>query len=245
MDFTETDEQRMLREAVDGIASKYGHSYFAERARSGGNTDELWNELAEARVPRGQRPRRVRRRRDGHRRARHRPRRARHQRLSSSSAGRLPRHLRHDHRPLRLPGAEGVVAAALRVGPVEDGLRHHRARRRVQQPQDRHHRCPRRRHVAAQRDEVLHLGRGRVRRRPGGDAHRRRRGNGPGTPVAVHRRPRQRRVSTRRSSPSRSWPRRSSSRCSSTTWRFPPTDCSAPRATDCARSSWGSIPSAS
>ncbi|HEY5026263.1 MAG TPA: acyl-CoA dehydrogenase family protein [Acidimicrobiales bacterium] len=47
MDFRETDEQRMLREAVDGIASKYGHSYFAARARSGGNTDELWNELAQ------------------------------------------------------------------------------------------------------------------------------------------------------------------------------------------------------
>src|SRR5580658_8122486 len=47
MDFAETDEQRMLRQAVDGIASKYGHSYFAQRARSGGNTDELWNELAE------------------------------------------------------------------------------------------------------------------------------------------------------------------------------------------------------
>src|SRR5580704_13915066 len=46
MDFSETDEQRMLREAVDGIASKYGHTYFAGRARSGGNTDELWNELA-------------------------------------------------------------------------------------------------------------------------------------------------------------------------------------------------------
>ena len=47
MDFAETDEQRMLRAAVDGIASKYGHSYFAERARAGGNTDELWNERAE------------------------------------------------------------------------------------------------------------------------------------------------------------------------------------------------------
>jgi alkylation response protein AidB-like acyl-CoA dehydrogenase len=46
MDFSETDEQRMLRHAVAGIASKYGHSYFAARARSGGNTDELWNELA-------------------------------------------------------------------------------------------------------------------------------------------------------------------------------------------------------
>jgi alkylation response protein AidB-like acyl-CoA dehydrogenase len=46
MDFRETDEQRMLREAVDGIASKYGHGYFVERARAGGNTNELWDELA-------------------------------------------------------------------------------------------------------------------------------------------------------------------------------------------------------
>jgi alkylation response protein AidB-like acyl-CoA dehydrogenase len=46
MDFRETDEQRMLREAVRGIASKYGHEYFTERARAGGRADELWNELA-------------------------------------------------------------------------------------------------------------------------------------------------------------------------------------------------------
>ncbi|HUY23137.1 MAG TPA: acyl-CoA dehydrogenase family protein [Acidimicrobiales bacterium] len=46
MDFNETDEQHMLREAVGGIASKYGHGYFAERARAGGRADELWDELA-------------------------------------------------------------------------------------------------------------------------------------------------------------------------------------------------------
>jgi len=46
MDFRETDEQLMLREAVSGIAAKYGHDYFAERARSGRRTDELWDELA-------------------------------------------------------------------------------------------------------------------------------------------------------------------------------------------------------
>src|SRR6202167_1981840 len=48
MDFRETEEQLMLREAVDGIASKYGHSYFSGRARSGGRTDELWDELGAA-----------------------------------------------------------------------------------------------------------------------------------------------------------------------------------------------------
>jgi alkylation response protein AidB-like acyl-CoA dehydrogenase len=47
MDFRETDEQRMLREAVGGIASKYGHSYFTERAHADERADDLWNELAE------------------------------------------------------------------------------------------------------------------------------------------------------------------------------------------------------
>jgi alkylation response protein AidB-like acyl-CoA dehydrogenase len=46
MDFLETDEQQMLRQAVDDIASKYGHSYFTEKARAGLRTDELWDELA-------------------------------------------------------------------------------------------------------------------------------------------------------------------------------------------------------
>jgi len=46
MDFRETDEQQMLREAVGAIASKYGHTYFTELARNGGRADELWAELA-------------------------------------------------------------------------------------------------------------------------------------------------------------------------------------------------------
>ncbi len=48
MDFTETEEQAMLRGAVASIVAKYGHTYYAERARSGGKTDELWNELGRA-----------------------------------------------------------------------------------------------------------------------------------------------------------------------------------------------------
>ena len=48
MDFTETEEQTMLREAVSAIVAKYGHAYFAERARTGGRTDELWRELGDA-----------------------------------------------------------------------------------------------------------------------------------------------------------------------------------------------------
>ena len=39
MDFSEPPEHAMLREAVGGIAAKFGHEYFAERARTGGKAD--------------------------------------------------------------------------------------------------------------------------------------------------------------------------------------------------------------
>jgi alkylation response protein AidB-like acyl-CoA dehydrogenase len=44
--FTETPEQVLLREAVGKIASRYGHKWYADRARSGGRATELWDELA-------------------------------------------------------------------------------------------------------------------------------------------------------------------------------------------------------
>jgi alkylation response protein AidB-like acyl-CoA dehydrogenase len=46
--FTETPEQALLREAVGRIASRYGHRWYAERARSGGRATELWDDLARA-----------------------------------------------------------------------------------------------------------------------------------------------------------------------------------------------------
>jgi alkylation response protein AidB-like acyl-CoA dehydrogenase len=48
MDFVETDEQLMLREAVASIAARYGHEYYVERSRTSQKTDELWDELAAA-----------------------------------------------------------------------------------------------------------------------------------------------------------------------------------------------------
>jgi alkylation response protein AidB-like acyl-CoA dehydrogenase len=45
VDFVETDEQLMLREAVSGIARRYGPEYFVEQSRSGGQVTELWDEL--------------------------------------------------------------------------------------------------------------------------------------------------------------------------------------------------------
>ena len=48
MDFIESDELQMLREAVGSIASKFGHDYYVEKAHADERTDELWNAVAEA-----------------------------------------------------------------------------------------------------------------------------------------------------------------------------------------------------
>ncbi|MFC4002237.1 acyl-CoA dehydrogenase family protein [Prauserella oleivorans] len=44
MSFTEPEERQALREAVADLARKYGHEYYAEKARGGGHTTELWDE---------------------------------------------------------------------------------------------------------------------------------------------------------------------------------------------------------
>jgi alkylation response protein AidB-like acyl-CoA dehydrogenase len=46
MDFRESDEQVMLREAVSGIAAGFGHDWFVGRARAGERTEDLWQALA-------------------------------------------------------------------------------------------------------------------------------------------------------------------------------------------------------
>jgi alkylation response protein AidB-like acyl-CoA dehydrogenase len=48
MNFAETPEQAMVRQAVAKIASGFGHAYCAERARRGEKPHALWNALAEA-----------------------------------------------------------------------------------------------------------------------------------------------------------------------------------------------------
>src|SRR3984957_15268058 len=47
MDFTEDEQDRMRRDAVFAIASKYGHPYYVAKARAGEKTTELWNALAD------------------------------------------------------------------------------------------------------------------------------------------------------------------------------------------------------
>jgi alkylation response protein AidB-like acyl-CoA dehydrogenase len=44
----DTDEHRLIRQSAATIAARYGHAYYAERAKSGGNIDELWDELGQA-----------------------------------------------------------------------------------------------------------------------------------------------------------------------------------------------------
>lgn len=48
MNFEESEETGLLREAVSGIARKYGHSYYVERSRSKTPTSELWSDLSDA-----------------------------------------------------------------------------------------------------------------------------------------------------------------------------------------------------
>lgn len=47
MDVWATEEQAQVAEAVGGIASKFGHRYFVERARAGEPPSELWDAIAE------------------------------------------------------------------------------------------------------------------------------------------------------------------------------------------------------
>jgi alkylation response protein AidB-like acyl-CoA dehydrogenase len=48
MEFAESAEQAMLREAVGGIAAKYGHDYYHAKAKGGGRLSELWQDVAAA-----------------------------------------------------------------------------------------------------------------------------------------------------------------------------------------------------
>src|SRR5262249_22239143 len=47
VDFAETTELEMLREAVRGVASDFGHEYFAECTRTDTRTDALWQAVAD------------------------------------------------------------------------------------------------------------------------------------------------------------------------------------------------------
>jgi alkylation response protein AidB-like acyl-CoA dehydrogenase len=48
MDFIQSDEHVMLRQAVSAIASKFGHEYYVAKARADERTEELWHAMGEA-----------------------------------------------------------------------------------------------------------------------------------------------------------------------------------------------------
>jgi alkylation response protein AidB-like acyl-CoA dehydrogenase len=48
VDFKQSDEHAMLRDAVSAIANKFGHEYYVAKARSDGRTTELWDAVGEA-----------------------------------------------------------------------------------------------------------------------------------------------------------------------------------------------------
>jgi alkylation response protein AidB-like acyl-CoA dehydrogenase len=48
VDFGESDDRKTLRESVRRLASRFGHAYYVEAARSGRKTTELWKAAAEA-----------------------------------------------------------------------------------------------------------------------------------------------------------------------------------------------------
>ena len=43
--FSEPEERTALRKAVFALASKYGHTYVAEKAATGGKVTELWSDM--------------------------------------------------------------------------------------------------------------------------------------------------------------------------------------------------------
>ena len=185
----------MLRAAVGGIAGGFGHAYYLAQGRSGGKTDELWGALADGGFVGVNIPAEYGGGGQG---------------LAElalvceeCAAAGVPLLLLLVSPAIcgsilaRFGTAEQkrAVAPRPRVGPGQDGLRHYRARRRLEQSPHLDGGPPRRGGLRAVGDEVLHLGRGRGRDDAGGDPHRNRRPHRSGTPLALrgrHRRPRSR-----------------------------------------------------
>jgi alkylation response protein AidB-like acyl-CoA dehydrogenase len=47
VDFKESSEQELLRQAVHDLTASFGHQYYAEKTRRGEKTDELWTAMAD------------------------------------------------------------------------------------------------------------------------------------------------------------------------------------------------------
>ena len=163
----ETEEQRDLRAAVAALGQRFGRDYFTGVVRDGQHTDELWAEAGQARLSRRQPPRGVRRRRRRHGRTVHRAGGVGRGGLPAADAGRLTRHLRHRHRPVRHRGAEArsgcrdspTAACTMAFGITEPdaGSNSHRITTTARRDGDG---------LAAHRPQGLHLRRRHRRRHP-------------------------------------------------------------------------------
>ena len=158
MDFTETVEQQQLRKAVAAVAARYGHPYWLGKARAGEKTDELWDEVGRLGYLGVGVPEEYGGGRAGHRRAGHRGRGAGCGRLPAAAHRGLAGHLRDDHREVRHHRAEGALAARAGLRRGEDGLRDHRAGRRLELAPTVHSGHPGRVGLGAERAQDVHLG---------------------------------------------------------------------------------------
>ena len=161
MDFVETAEQQLLRKSVAQLAGRYGHAYWLEKARAGEKTDELWSEVGRlgylgVNVP---------------------------EEYGGGGRGILElsivcEELAAAGCPLLLlvvspaicasviarsrhRGAAPALAARHRLRRAEDGLRDHRAGRRLQLPPDHQHAQRGRRRGRPDRPQDVHLRGGR------------------------------------------------------------------------------------
>ncbi len=166
LDFDEGDELRDLRAAVADLGLPVRARLVPGAGPHRRQRPGAVGRGRRGRVPRRQPARGARRRGAGHGRAGGRAGGARRGRLPAADDGGQPGHLRHGHRPLRHPRAVRPLAAGHRRRLADHGLRHHRARRGVQQPRDRHGRPPGRRRVGAVGAEDLDQRGRRRRRRP-------------------------------------------------------------------------------
>ena len=165
VNFDDTPEQSQLRDAVAAMAARYGHSYFVSKAKIGRAHRRAVGRGRQARLPRGQRADRVRRRGRRHHRPGH--------RLRGAGRGRLPaaaaRGVAGDRRRPSWPSTatedqQQRFLPGIADGSDEDRVRHHRTGGGLELPPAHHDRPPRRRRVGPQRPQVLHLRRRRGRR---------------------------------------------------------------------------------
>ena len=169
MNFTETEEQQALRKAVAELGRRYGHEYTAPSARAREPLTELWHEAGKSGFLGLNLPEQYGGGGGGMYELA-----IVGEELNAAGCGLLmmvvsPAISGTDHRPVRHRRAEAALAARHRRRRDDHGVRHHRARRRLELAQHHDHRASRRQRLAAHRPQDLRLRR-RPRRR---DPHRR------------------------------------------------------------------------